>query len=62
MNTSGCIKSFAIYCSRFRPTFNPSYYAKGTKRNYANMIDIKKIINNVNINYNNKYNNKVYLT
>jgi hypothetical protein len=27
-----------------------------------NMINIKKIINNENINYNNKYNNKMYLT
>jgi hypothetical protein len=27
-----------------------------------NMINIKKIINNENINYNNEYNNKMYLT
>jgi hypothetical protein len=45
-----------------RPTCNPSYYAKGTGRSYVNMINIKKIINNENINYNNKYNNKVCLT
>ena len=45
-----------------RPTCNPSHYAKGTCRSYVNMINIKKIINNENINYNNKYNNKVCLT
>jgi hypothetical protein len=54
MSTSGCIRSFAIYCSRVRPTCNPSYYVKGTGRPYVNMINIKKIINNENINYNNK--------
>jgi hypothetical protein len=62
MSTSGCIRSFAIYCSRVRPTCNPSYYVKGTGRPYVNIINIKKIINNENINYNNKYNNKVCLT
>jgi hypothetical protein len=42
MSTSGCIRSFAIYCSRVRPTCNPSYYVKGTGRPYVNMINIKK--------------------
>jgi hypothetical protein len=62
MSTSGCIRSFSIYCSRLRPTFNPSYYVKGTSQPYVNIINIEKIINNENLNYNNKYNNKVFLT
>ena len=48
MSTSGCIRSFAIYCSRVKPTFNPSYCVKGTGQPYVNMININKIINIVN--------------
>jgi hypothetical protein len=58
MSTSECVRSFAIYCSRVRPTCNPSYYVKSIGQPYVNMNNIKKIINNVNI----SYNNKVYLT
>jgi hypothetical protein len=54
MSTSGCIRSFAIYCSRVRPTCNPSYCVKGTGRPYliVSKDKYKKIIN-ININYNN---------
>jgi hypothetical protein len=62
MSTRGCIISLVIYFSRVRPTCNPNHCVKGTGRPYINMINIKKIINNENINYNNKDNNLVCLT
>jgi hypothetical protein len=49
MSTSGCIRSFAISCSRVRPTCNTICYVKGTGRPHEDVKEIYDVINKINI-------------